>query len=280
VQHGKYWSCTPFADWIRGTKKLNAGTSKEWYDWNVQSRVSHPFRHWVAEEALGKVQDFIGWPKEQVNNLSYYINNRWVTKTHALTAHPKDIKPGSWRDVGDRFLPCMFNELVDFVEVETAGHHVAWGDEETRAKYKLSKFYWTRFYLRTWRCPEAGIDHLNWSAALICDESMGFKPGDKNFGKPTQQAEYATTILKLYHWWKNVYPNRPDPHDASGWSALCAKRATTHKEDGWMFDDKSPEERKETKKALDACGKIEKQYEDENTKMMVELIKVRNFLWT
>lgn len=26
----KYWSCTKFADWIRGTPKLLAGTAEQW----------------------------------------------------------------------------------------------------------------------------------------------------------------------------------------------------------------------------------------------------------
>jgi hypothetical protein len=31
--------------------------------------------------------------------------------------------------VGNRFLPCLFNELVDFVEIEQAWHHCVWSDE-------------------------------------------------------------------------------------------------------------------------------------------------------
>jgi len=167
AHHTHYWSCTPFADWLRGTKKLSAGTAEEWDDWTTTAQMKHNFRYWLAEEALGHIQDFVTWPIRKIYDVKYYINNRWVTRTHSLTAHAKDIKPGQWQDVGNRFLPCLFNELVDFVEIETAWSHIAWGEKEDRAKYN-PPFYasgWWRW--RTWRCPQAGLDNLKWQSELI-----------------------------------------------------------------------------------------------------------------
>ena len=115
-----YWSCTKLANRIRGKKKPLAATSEDWDVWHKEAKQAHPIRYWIAEEALDKVQAFIWWPVDKIYSVKYYINNRWVTRTHALTAHPRDIKPGQWMDVGYRFLPCLFNELVDFVEVELA----------------------------------------------------------------------------------------------------------------------------------------------------------------
>ncbi|NDB85663.1 MAG: hypothetical protein EB127_23600, partial [Alphaproteobacteria bacterium] len=34
AQHSNYWSCTPFADWLRGTPKGGAKTSEDWDEWN------------------------------------------------------------------------------------------------------------------------------------------------------------------------------------------------------------------------------------------------------
>ena len=51
AQHSNYWSSSPFADWIRGTKKLSAGTSEEWDDWTTRAQMKHNFRYWLAEEA-------------------------------------------------------------------------------------------------------------------------------------------------------------------------------------------------------------------------------------
>lgn len=280
AQHSKYWSCTPFADWLRGTAKPGAGTSKEWYEWEKASKVSNPVRYWLAEEALGNIQDFVTYPVRKIYDLKYYVNNRWVTRTHSLTAHPRDIKPGQWRDVGNRFLPCLFNELVDFIEIESAWSHIAWGDKEASAKYNAPFYATGWFRWRTWRCAQAGLDHLDWAMTLTNNDWC--EPDHPEYGKPTSQAIRAKELKELYLWWTTVYHNRPDPLDASGWSALCEKRRANNPDSGIMsiLEDRSPAEKKESRKALDLSSKIEKAYDKEDEIMMIRLVKARNSLWT
>lgn len=242
--------------------------------------MKHNFRYWVAEEALGHIQDFVTVPTRGLYAIKYYINNRWVTRSHSLTAHSRDIKPGDWHDVGNRFLPCLFNELVNFVEIETAWSHIAWGDKEIRAKYNTPFWASGWFRWRTWRCPQAGLDHLDWAMALVVDENWGGK-NNKNFGKPTSQAVNAKETKELYTWWTTVYCNRPDPYEASGWTAHC--EAMRVKYPGSMFSSlntKDKEERAASDKAHKLLQKIEAAYEKEDEAMMVRLIKVRNYLWT
>ena len=281
AQHTNYWSCTPFADWIRGTKKLSAGTSEEWYEWTTTAQMKHNFRYWLAEEALGHIQDFVTWPVRSLYSVKYYINNRWVSRTHSLTAHPRDIKPGQWQDVGNRFLPCLFNELQDFVEVESAWSHIAWGSKEDRAKYNPPFWAsgWWRW--RTWRCPQAGIDHLDWAMTLVMDDNMGVEKDSPNFGKPTGQAERAKELKELYIWWTVTYRARPDPYDASGWTAHC--EAMRVKYPGSFFsslNSKDAEDKKASDKAHKLLSKIEAAYEKEDEAMMIRLIKARDSLWT
>ena len=285
AQHSNYWSCSRFADWIRGTPKLQAGTSDEWRDWRDMARSSYPVRYWIAEEALDWAQDFVTWPVRKLYDVKYYINNRWVTRTHALTAHPRDIKPGTWCDVGNRFLPCLFNELVDFVEVELAWWHIAWSDRAERAKYNAPFWATGWFRWRTWRCAQAGLDNLEWQRKLTWQENEGFEPGDENIGKPTPQAINAEEILALYTWWKEVYLNRPDAMEASGWSAYCnTRRETADGDDSFsaMFSDRgvTPALKKQGDRALKLSQKIEADYEREDEEMMIRLVKIRNSLWT
>lgn len=277
AQRHNYWSCSKFADWIRGTPKLKAATADGWHDWENKAKGHNPVRYWIAEEALDAVQNFIWWPIDRIYDVKYYINNRWVTRTHSLTAHPRDIKPGQWQDVGNRFLPCLFNELVDFVEIETAWSHIAWGEKADRAKYNAPFWASGWFRWRTWRSPQAGLDHLDWAMTLT--NSDWCTPEDPNYGKPTGQAIRAKEIKELYIWWTTVYPKRPDPHDASGWSDYCeAKRVLN---DGRLFGDKETVElKKQGNKALKLSSKIEAQYEKEDTEMMIRLIKARDSLWT
>ena len=276
-----YWSCSTFADWLRGTPKNGAKTAEGWRDWRKDAETKYPFRYWLAEEGLDKIQNFIWWPIDKLYDLKYYINNRYITKSHCLTAHPRDIKPGQWCDVGNRFLPCLFNELVDFVEIEQAWWNIAW-DKEARAKYHAP--FWSSgwFRWRTWRSPEAGLDGLKWQSELVWTEDDVGEKTDM-IGKPTYQAERAREILALYKWWTEVYPNRPDVHDASGWTKYCdLKRDLYGNEDlDWFCDDKTPTSLKEFgSEALKKSQEIEEAYEKEDEEMMIRLIKIRNSLWT
>ena len=276
-QRSQYWSCTPFADWIRGIEKGGAKTGRGWREWEAEAKTKYPVRYWIAEEALDAVQNFLWWPIDKIYDVKYYINNRWVTRTHSLTAHPRDIKPGQWCDVGNRFLPCLFNELVDFVEVELAWWHLAWSPEE-RPKYNMPWWAVGWWRIRTWRCPQAGLDNLDWQSKLVWSEDEVGADKEK-IGKPTYQAEKALEILALYKWWKEVYPNRPDVHDASGWTAYCNMRRERgdHMLD---FEDRSPEEAEMSRVALDKSHELEQAYEAEDEAMMIRLIKIRNSLWT
>lgn len=272
-----YWTIGPFADWLRGTPSPGALTGRGWREWREKAESAHPVRYWLAEEGLYYLQRFFYYIPDQLYGLKYYINNRWVTRTHALTAHARDIKPGEWRDVGNRFLPCLFNELVDYVEVELAWWQIAWSDKEKRAKYNAPFWATGWFRWRTWRCVQAGLDNLAWQ--MTCDNRDYTPEDDPTHGELTAQAHNAREILALYTWWTQVYHNRTDPHDAGGWSAYCEQRRQTGKH-LLDFEDRTPEEAEISRKALDATQAIEDQYIQEDEEMMIRLIRIRRSLWT
>jgi hypothetical protein len=180
--------------------------------------------------------------------------------------------------VGNRFLPCLFNELVDFVEIEQAWHHCIWSDDaKTKFNVPWYRKGWLR--LRTWRCPEAGMEYLRWAETLTNEEFL--EEGEKHKAEPTYQAKAAKEIIELYTWWTVTYRNRPDPMDASGWSAHCD--AMREKYPGSFFsslNSKDPADRKASDKAHKLLTKIEKAYEKEDEEMMIRLIKIRESLWT
>jgi len=272
-----YWSCTEFADWVRGTPKGGAKTSEGWDEWRTEAERYNPVRYWIAEELLDNIQGFFLYIPERLNDVRYYINNRWVSKSHALTAHPRDIRPGSWRDVGNRFLPCLFNELVNFVEIEQAWHYVMWNDEE-RKKFKTP--WWRSGWLRwrTWRCPEAGMAYLNWASTLTNEEFLD--EDKKHEAVLTYQAKAAKEIIELYTWWTVTYRNRPDPYEASGWSAACEAQRAANGGRLSFGSIKDPALKKQSDKAYKLLQKIEADYEKEDEAMMIRLIKIRESLWT
>jgi hypothetical protein len=274
AQRTHYWSCSVFADNLRGTPKPKAETGRGWSEWREKAQAAHPIRYWIAEEALDAVQNFIWWPVDRLYDVKYYINNRWVTRTHALTS--SSLKRGDWHEYDTRLMHCMFDEMVNFIEVEEAWSNVAW-DPDARKKYQAP--FWSSGWLRwrTWRCAEAGLDKLRWAASLTDEEWLD--EDKKHLAQPTQQAVNARELMALYNWWKNIRPTRPDPMEASGWSALCDQRRNQGRD---LFDMESRSETEETatRSALDLCRELEEQYENEDTEMMIRLIKVRRGMWT
>ena len=271
-----YWTCGKFADWIRGTPILAAGTSEQWDDWNEKAKAYNPIRYWLAEQGLDYAQQVVFYVPDLLYSIKYYVNNRWVTRTHSLTASPRDIKPGAWRDVGDRFLPCLFNELVDFVEVELAWWHVVW-DEEAAKEFKAPWYSRGWFRWRTWRNSLAGIANLSWQRKLVwTEDEVG--PDSKDIGKPTPQAKKAQEIFDLYYWWKITRPARPDPYEASGYNSVIEK--TREMNGGKLAWNTPPELKKANATAHKLLSKMEADYEKEDEEMMIRLIRVRHGLWT
>ena len=271
-----YWTNSKLANWIRGVDKPNAGTIEQWRDWRKNAKTLHPIRYFFAENVLRKLQNFVYWPVDKYNDIRCYIKNRWIDKPHTLKSFSNHIKPGQWCDLSHRILPCLFDELVDFVEIETAAKSL-WSDEISK-KYptkKTLKWPWTSS-----RNPAAGVAYLEWEASLKYEDFCKAK----DIGKPTPQALAAQEIMVLYNWWTKDYPARVEPMTLSGWSAYCEEKRNSDPDrdglGGILSTEKTPAERARVKKILAETQKIESKYEKEDEEMLIRLIRVRNHLWT
>lgn len=282
-QRRNYWSNGAFAKWMlrtfaKGTApKPEAATLKGWKKWEKSTKHASPFIYWFVEELLDNLQNFINYPYDKLCDARYYIYNRFIDKKHYLKT---GLRPGKWYDLDTRLLHGMFMELVDFVEIEKAWHFVIL-DKEAQDKFRTS--WWRKgawpFIWRPWRCPEAGIEHLKWEMTLKNDyewlhEDERQQP---DCDTPTPQALNAKEVFELYTWWKTSHPSRPDPSEASGWSDYCERR---HKDIELLFEDRSEEEKAESRLILEKMNAIEKTYAQEDEAMMIRLVKLRYALWT
>jgi hypothetical protein len=257
-----YWSCSKLADIILGVKKQKSYTSKEWKKWKSEAQTKHPIKFWIAEEGLDILQDIFLFIPDVVNTVFYYIRNRFIRKSHYLRT---GLKPGYYYDLSGKILEGLFCGLVDFVEIEKAWLQVSWnccdieGTNKEKEKYLNSKYnlsWWRRKI--GFRCPQAGLDYLEWEIGLKKESST--------------QAKVAKEVKELYLWWKNRI-NRPDSYEASGWDALCdTKRGDD------FFDWGEPV--KGEHEAFQKLREIEAQYEQEDTDMLIRLIKIREGLRT
>lgn len=238
-----YWSCSKFASWIRrkfgNFDKPNCATSEQWSEWRDNSKTNHPNIYWFTEEFLNKAQNFIYWPYDRYCDVRHYLYNGFVTKPHYLKT---GFKFGRYYEIDDRMLYGMFETLVDFIEIEKA-HMGSWNHPE----YKSINPWW-----KEWRCPEAGLAHLDWEISL--EKPQKDEDGKEiPFSDSPRQAESAKEQLALYNWWKYTRPNRPDPY-----KVIHGKG----------------------NKKYDKIIQMEDEYRREDEEMLIRLVKIREHLWT
>jgi hypothetical protein len=227
----------------------------EWDEWEANLKKERPMAFWLTEtlpDWLDNVWKFITDP---YYNTRSYIRNRFVDHTHIL--HTR-LPAGGWYDVDHRLLHGIMETLVDFIEVEKAWMFLLWSKPEDKQVYE-----W-----KNGRCPEAGLAYLKWEMTL--DEQD--EDGAKYINRP--QSDAAREQLAIYNWWKFERPARPDVYDVTGWSEYCDR----HK--GFCFDNRSEEDRQESRRILDAVHELEAKYESEDEDMLIRVIKIRHSLWT
>lgn len=260
--------------WFEKKSEINLPTSLPLGDWKPyydKVRAENPRKYFWGKTVPDFIEDTISPLTNTYTDVRYWMRHRFFDRYHIVHT---GLKP-DYYDCSTRMLHANMNLLRDYVEIELAWKNVVF-DTEKKKEFKYPRFSlgWLRF--RSFRCPDAGLDYLDWEIKLVNNEDMGYSKTDKLYGKPTRQAQEAREIKEIYNWWVNVYPNRRDPMDASGWSAYC----DSLREEGGILDNLNLPPTKESKRALKALHKIEKDYAKEEENMLVRLMKIRQGLWT
>lgn len=247
------------SSWVEALRKrfgIDKPEAAEWGEWegiNDRIRREHPVGWFFTEtlpDCIEAVYNFITAPYYSTR---YYIRNRFYRKTHVLRT---DCPPGEYCDTDDRIITALANAIIDYVEIELAYKHMWCGSTE------VDKAQW-----QAGRCPELGLKYLEWEMDLD-------NPELDEYNRADFQAEAAKEVKLVYDWAK-ARPNRPDPHEISGWSEYCAK----YRDVLWKRDE-TPEQAIEQAAALAKTREIEQQYDDEDEAMLIRIIKVRKSLWS
>lgn len=257
-----YWTCSKFAAWIRDksgvTDKPKAATAQGWKVWHKENKAK--FGYWLAEEGLDILQDIWMFIPDVYHNVSVYIRNRFIDKPHLLDTK---LERGKWHEFDSRLIHGMFEALVDFVEDEKAAMQ-RWSSGE---KFKLPN-------------AEKGIEYLKWEMTLAEE-----KPDDPDHYPMPDQAARAKETLDLYNWWKYTRPLRKEPGDEVGlwpWYEEMRKKYGDDEADMWSIlgREYNAEDEAEHKRLLDASTQVETDQYNEDTEMMIRLVKLRESLWT
>lgn len=171
----------------------------------------------------------------------------------------------------------MFTILVDFVEIEKAWMEFVFGDQKEIKKILGFRRYWLAKLFGILRSRELGLREIEDRKKTTEEECPG-------------EAKQAQAVEELYLWWKDSYLKRQEPSKVSGWDAFIDQIEAEGREiyefvdsgDGYslMKSCLTAKEEKIHDKLMDKTQQIEKQYNNEETRMMKKLIDIRYCLWT
>lgn len=231
-------------------------SSKGWRLFDKEFKEVAPIRHYIKTNFKKTFIWPIKWKYEEITN---WIRYRTYDQYHILKT---GLAP-DYYDVDTQMLHVNFNMLKEFVEVEQAwrahwSEHLSWCE-------KYMPLYYT-FY--PFRRPDLGIKHYEWAATL--DD-----PALPMHERCDHQAVAAREILSLYYWWINERPARKEikyvNYNEQGLGFLGC-----FDDD---FDSNAPDYIAH-RKSMDDATKQEEAWKNQDTEMLIRLIKVRQSLWT
>jgi len=187
--------------------------------------------------------------KMQFDDVIYWFKYR-LQKKHKYHLIDTKLGPGYYEN--DKvMLYGMFAILVDYVEIELAYMNHCFKEEKNTKTNKQN-----------------GLEHLDWQINLVNEDKSS-----------KHQSDTAQEIKDLYMWWTDSRPNRPDAMDVSGYndieqeydSDLSVMEILAYRDE---------ELKTKINTAFDKADIIDKQYEDQDTEMLIKLIKVRKTMWS
>lgn len=244
-----YYNLVEFIEKYFFPFKPVAGTSDEWKKYKETCMKDHRVKYFFIVQITDYLATgYIFYRKifEFYKFIRYRINPN--VQYHKINT---GLKPG-YHEIDERLLYGCFSLLVYFVDREKAYDQRMWYDDN---KKKISFFEEFNF-----RDPEAGLRYITREAALNKTASL------------TDTEKLWREVYELYVWWKVTRPARLPAEERSGWESTRGLFPTTK--------NRTKKQQKKISTALNRMALIERQYTNEDTKMLVKLIKIRGSLWS
>jgi hypothetical protein len=246
-----------FNEWFN-FNRLKLGSADEWAEWDDNFRKKAPIRHWLTHRLPYLTWYPVKWKYDVARDWVRYRRKKYHIIDTGLT-------PGYY-DKDTLLLHANFSLLKNFVEIEKASMH-RWSHASTE-KETLLGFIPKRKKID----PLNGIKYLEWETTLdVPDEDGNSNP---------EQAAHAREILELYTWWVFDRPNRVElespeapADDVEHTRSFMYRMSTAYRE-------KYPEYHAAFSQWCVAHSKQEEDWAEEDTEMLIRLIKVRKSLWT
>lgn len=231
------WSNTKWANLIKRKFGIPTPVALSMKGWDEYTEKYGNHIVMKLFDVLDEIQSVVFYPTHLYNKFASYVRNRFVHKTHYLKTN---LDVGRYHEFEDRILHGMFNEFVNFIQMEKG--------------YVPRKHLFDRG-----GSGERAMEYLNWEI---------------NECENPKQAEQARWELDAYNWWVYKRPYRPDPYEESGLTRYYEANGFFSQESA------NSELSQELGRMGRKCDEIQRFYHEEDTKWMIELIERRSNIWT
>lgn len=252
-----------FSDWMNYNPP-GAMSGTGWRLFRKEFEEKAPIRYFIRHTLWKKVV----WPiKYRLRRITEWFVYRFIDKYHVLDT---GLKPG-YHSIDEQILHVNFNLLKDFVEIEVGWKYLCFHPEEDPNR---ENFFYRHFRMvRRWknvnsRWTEFGIKHFKWETTL---DDPSLPPHEQSI----EQAQTAREVLALYNWWTVQRPSRKNveitQYDHQGLGTLAILDATFNRTAADYIKHKED---------MDRQAELEKEWDEEDTEMLVRLMKIRRSLWS
>lgn len=229
-----------------------------WNEFRAKFKKEARIRYFFTK-ILGEKFRLIGFI---LTELVWSIRYRTIRRFHLVDTK---LNPG-YHEIDERMLHANFELLVDYVEIECANMATVFNDEAREKHWGWRDKIPSVLRIKERRSRELGMKHLEWETTL---SRPSLNKDERNPG----QAARAVQAIILYTWWKDVYPNRQEIESPDrgehGLSILSAQ---------WKKD--NPEMAAKIKQWTKDSFQQELDWDQEEEKMLIALMRIRKGLWT
>lgn len=222
-----------------------------------------------------KFNKFVKYLPYRIRELFAGVAYRTTKRHHVVKI--RSLEP-NYYDTDTKILHAVMQLVVDFVEIDLSWRHLLSELHDERIKNKTytlrEKLYihlpWW-FTSEEWiRNRDRGLQHLAWEKTLD-DDSLPVEE------RCDEQARVARIIEEVYLWWKDTRPNRPDSYEASGYDSYYRVKKKLGLS---VFAADTDELHDLAQRAVAKLQRIEREYSNEDAKMLKKVIDIRESLWS
>ena len=259
----------------RALRKAHQESYREWKD---NFRANRPIVFWLTETLPAFVSDVIENIDDKWFDFTDFCDNYFIQRADRFQT---GLKRWEHESADELMLQTNFKQFEDFVETVFAARYIRTmvlrerkaepsGEDAMpweKLEKKVRRYPLLRF--KKYRNREYALQYLHEQMSLRSDEYDG-----------ADEIRRLGCVFSTYIWWTQVRPNRGESEEGSGLQLVRENMTAQYgEEERWSFSQLTLEEQNEYRRLMQVDTELEKEWADEDTAMLVRLVKERQNLW-